>query len=177
MIRKLAATLFLIVTFGNLDVQAQFRPGIGLSWSSDTEGFGVVGNVDIPIFDDLAVVTDYYYFPDNKKVTAFLGSRSEVTKSLWEVNVNARIYVGQTNVEPYAIVGFNYSKQDAILEIYDVFDILQTRSTNENSKFGMNVGFGVSFNMGRVVPFIDGKYVAFGTNAASLGVGLRFNLG
>lgn len=167
---KIKSTVFIaILSLGisfSSQTQAQENTCIGafLAYGTEIENIGIGVNAEFPILKNLSLSPAViYYFP--KKDYG-------LTMNWIEVNANANYYfVNQDFMSVYALGGLNYS---SVKVAFDE-EWLGSYSSTEG-RFGLNLGGGINFNIERITPFAELKYVIIDGGQLVAGAGIKFNL-
>lgn len=165
---NLKSTLFgILVSFGfvfSAQAQESTRIGAFLAYGTEIENIGIGANAEFPIIENLTISPSFiYYFPKEEY---------GIKMNWFEVNANANYYfVTQDNMEVYALGGLNYSSIKVSYE-----DSGFGNYSSSDGRFGLNLGGGINFNMGRVTPFAELKYVIIDGGQLVAAAGVKFNI-
>lgn len=102
-----------------------------------------------------------YFLPK----TTTVGGEEE-RENLWEINLNAHyVFELSHKVGAYPIAGFNYSRE-SVLELHH-----SEAEPKIESAFGVNIGVGAHYSLGRLIPFVEYLYLAseLGQHSAVIG--------
>ncbi|WP_020527474.1 outer membrane beta-barrel protein [Flexithrix dorotheae] len=175
-------SLFLSVQFANaqqIEGAITAAPTIGFGFENESLLIGAHGQ---------------YFFKDNLAghfgINYFFPKSSTYTKSsLWTMNFNVNYYfdTGDSKVKPYALGGINLAfwkyKYDnpqfggVVIDGIE-FDIPETEAKSSGTEFGLNLGGGADFDIGKsFVPFGQLKYVIGDYDQFVIMGGVRFYVG
>ncbi len=167
------ALLFSLTALFTQKVKAQVTAGVGFAYGSKISTVGINITGQFFITENIAVAPAFtYYFPDT--VGIIIGYK----RKWYEVNVDANYYpklnIIDGKLKPYGLAGVNYS----IISFpnYTYFGTINNDDLT-SSKFGVNVGAGAEFDMGKkITPFVQLKYtIGFDSlNQAQIAAGIRF---
>src|SRR5690554_7380618 len=158
----LAAAVFFAIQFAYS--QEETRIGGMLAYGTEIESIGIGANAEFPIIENLTISPSFiYYFPKEEY---------GIKMNWFEVNANANYYfVTQDNMEVYALGGLNYSSIKVSYE-----NNWFGNYSSSDGRFGLNLGGGINFNMGRVTPFAELKYVIIDGGQLVAVAGVKFNI-
>lgn len=158
--KLLLLALFSLVCYASS--VAQVRVGGMLGFGSEVEQWGLGVNAEFFLNDKMAIAPNLlFYFPEKA---------GGVKYSYWELNGNFHYYfLAEDPVSVYGLGGLNLmtiriKSDDPAFSGYD----------NSNSEIGINLGLGVNFNVGSVLPFAELKYVVGDADQAVLLLGVKF---
>lgn len=165
-------TLALLFAIGCLTLNAQqkydddddrkrgFRFGVGLSYGSEVEEFGLHLNAEFFLSRGVSLSPEFNYF--------FLDDRH----SFWTFNIDGHYYFsGSQAASLYGLLGLNFANY-----VHDHRnDNFDGKGDDTDSSVGLNLGIGANFHINaRVVPFAQFKFVASEFDQAVLTFGIRF---
>jgi outer membrane immunogenic protein len=141
---------------------AQVRVGGMLGYGTEVEQWGLGVNAEFFLNEKMAIAPNLlFYFPEKRNGLKF---------SYWELNGNFHYYLlSEDAVSIYGLAGLNLItiKVKATDDFLDDYD-------NSESELGLNLGLGVNFKVGGVLPFGELKYVAGDADQAVLLLGVKF---
>ena len=162
--KKIFVVFLLIIV--SLSSNAQKRIGGGLVFGLDIDQPGIVVNYEHFVTDNVAISPDFiYYFPE--KVTVLGNS---VSSSFWEINLNGHYYFMTGDTEIYGLGGLNYTNVKVETEVLGI-----TTSVSDGD-VGINLGGGINFGSGPIVPFAQMKFTIGSTDQLVIGGGVKFSL-
>ncbi len=153
--------------------QAQITAGVGLAYGSKISTAGINVTAQFYITKNIAVAPAFtYYFPSTTGI--ILGYK----RKWYEANIDANYYpnieILKGKLKTYGLAGVNY----AVISYPDyTYWTYTTRNNYTSSKFGVNIGAGADFDMGKkITPFAQLKYtIGFDSyNQAQIAAGIRF---
>ncbi len=145
---------------------AQTKLGGGLAYGSEIENVGINVHGEYFFNEQWSGEVGFVYFLPKNIV-------GDLNLKWFEINTNAHYYFDVDNVEPYAIGGLNI----AIVSSDFVNPFTGEQSSVSNTEVGLNIGGGVSFDIGSAVkPFGELRYVLGDADQLVIGGGVRFNL-
>lgn len=153
-----------------LSAQAQenIRIGAMLAYGSEIENPGIGVNAEISIMENLNLAPSLIYFIP-KEQYGF--------KTNWfEISANANYYfLKQSGLNVYALGGLNYTHLKTSYDGKNIWGVTNDVSASEG-RFGLNLGGGVNFPLGKITPFAEVKYVVIEDGQVVAGAGVKFNL-
>ncbi|MFZ6012318.1 MAG: outer membrane beta-barrel protein [Bacteroidota bacterium] len=143
---------------------AQIRLGALFGYGSEVEQPGLGVNAEFMLNDKMAISPNLlFYFPEK-----FTGGKY----SYWELNGNFNYYFFDKDaIAVYGLAGLNVT---TIKVKYDNNSFFASAS---DSEFGLNIGGGVNFNAGGIIPFSEVKYTLSDFDQLVLILGIKFPLG
>ena len=168
--------IFLLISSIALFVQkaqAQVTAGVGLAYGSKISTVGINVTAQFYITENIAVAPAFtYYFPSTTGI--ILGYK----RKWYEANIDANYYpdieILKGKLKTYGLVGANY----AVISYPDyTYWTYTTSSDYTSSNFGVNIGAGADFDMGKkITPFAQLKYtIGFDSySQAQIVAGIRF---
>jgi outer membrane protein X len=146
--------------------QTETRIGGLLAYGTEIESIGIGANAEFPIIEKLTISPSFiYYLPkdeDGGKINWF------------EVNANANYYLlDQENVGVYGLAGLNYSSIKVKIDGDAVFG--EDFSVSDG-RLGLNLGGGANFNLGKLTPFTEIKYVIIDRGQLVIAAGVKFDI-
>ncbi len=160
--KKLFVLLFLYTCLAS-SAQAQFEIGGGLIYGTDIEELGISGRAAFRLTDNWRIQPTFNYF-----FTEDVGS---IKTSVWSLNADANYVFGVFGVlKPYVLAGLNITT--VRVKIDD--NSFLADNTESDTEVGVNLGGGLDFDLKKVIPFVEIKFVLSDFDQAVLAGGVKF---
>jgi opacity protein-like surface antigen len=164
----------LIFTLNYTISNAQISLGGGLAFGTgiDRAGLDLRATFDIGKNWRIAPAINYYFPNDNdRRHNHWDDGRLRV----WEINADANYMIDVNNdlLGLYAMFGLNITswRWD-----WDNDNNFNDDDDYSNTELGVNLGMGLDFNLDKVVPFVEVKYVLGGFDQGVVALGVKFKL-
>lgn len=159
--KKLLFTVFL-VSMLSVAASAQTRLGGFIGYGSDIKQVALGFVAEFMLSNQIGLAPDLtFYIPEKD---------NNIKHSWYELNGDLHYYPGCSSLKNfYLLTGINYTHGKA-------------KNTNnddvyyDNGEAGLNVGMGVNFDLDKVLPFIQMKYVVSDYDHAFIGFGVKVKI-
>lgn len=143
--KKLLFIALLIISVSQTYAQIPNTIGGHLSYGTkDLQlGFGARGEFGL---SDKASISPIFTYHTGK-------SQSGVSSSAWNLDADFHYYFTTDEISFYGITGLTYASATATVDLGSL-----GKTTISDSKFGINIGLGVNFTAGNLIPFGEIKY-------------------
>ncbi len=144
---------------------SQIRFGAFLGYAEKIDLWGLGAEVEVMINERISVAPTFVYlFPER--------INADVKTTMWEWNANGRYYiVNEGLVNLYGLAGFNYST------IRTDTETILTDEVDHEYNAGLNLGMGLLFRVGNILPFAEVKYTAGSYGQLAVFAGAKYQFG
>jgi outer membrane immunogenic protein len=141
---------------------AQIRVGGQLGYGTEVERWGIGANAEFFLNEKMAIAPKLlFYFPEKA---------NGVKVSYWEINGDFHYYLlSEDAVSVYGLAGLNLFSVKVKFD-----DSAFSNAEYSDSELGVNLGVGLNFNVGNVLPFAELKYVLGDVDQAVILLGVKF---
>jgi hypothetical protein len=160
--KKLLFIIVLVVCVSQAYSQIPNTIGAHLSYGTKDLQLGFGARGEFGLSDKFSVSPKFTYHTGK--------SQSGVSSSGWNLDADAHYYFSTDEIAFYGIAGLTYASATATV------DFGFGKTTVTDSKIGINIGAGVNFTAGNLIPFAEVKYNS-PFEAILISAGVKFPLG